>query len=299
MGDVVITSPVVRCIKEQLGAEIHFVTNKKYSDLFKYNPYVDHVIEAGTDLNTVKKDLIMENYDLVVDLHKSIKSTRLSIGLGCPVIKYDKLNVKKWLAVYTPWDMLPESTHLVDRYFEALAPIGIVNDGKGLDFYLRPNIKTPTSLPSSYEVLVLGATYYTKRIPTPIANKIIANTSRPVILIGGEDVSDQANELSDITGVVNQVGKLSIQESAYVLSKATMIHTGDTGMMHIAAALRCNITVYWGNTYPKFGMYPYQGTTDTNTITNKEVNIGCRPCSKLGHNKCPKGHFACMLKQEV
>ena len=90
--------------------------------------------------------------------------------------------------------------------------------------------------------------------------------------------------------VFNGCGKFSINQSAYLLKNAKEVHTHDTGMMHIASAFNKDIVSYWGNTTPEFGMYPYK--TKFTIIENK--NLSCRPCSKIGFQECPKGHFKCM-----
>ena len=66
-------------------------------------------------------------------------------------------------------------------------------------------------------------------------------------------------------------------------------------MMHIAAAFKKKIYSVWGNTIPQFGMYPYMAASNSKIIEVK--GLGCRPCSKIGYDKCPKGHFKCM--QEI
>ena len=69
--------------------------------------------------------------------------------------------------------------------------------------------------------------------------------------------------------------------------------------MHLAAALKKSVIVLWGNTTPKFGMYPYYGKNNLVNYVSKEVELPCRPCSKLGYEKCPKGHFKCMMEQVI
>ena len=68
--------------------------------------------------------------------------------------------------------------------------------------------------------------------------------------------------------------------------------------MHIAAAFKKDIISVWGNTVPQFGMYPYFGTDINHQTPNSTIlevlKLSCRPCSKIGFEKCPKGHFMCM-----
>jgi ADP-heptose:LPS heptosyltransferase len=93
---------------------------------------------------------------------------------------------------------------------------------------------------------------------------------------------------------------LSLEGSAAVLRQAALVITHDTGMMHIAAAFQKKILSIWGNTVPALGMYPYYGPANPDQNTSFEVEgLSCRPCSKIGHQACPKGHFHCMNRQDV
>jgi len=95
-------------------------------------------------------------------------------------------------------------------------------------------------------------------------------------------------------------GLLSLNESAALLRDADYVITHDTGLMHIAAALKKNIVSIWGNTIPAFGMYPYLPKDFSGYSKILEVKgLSCRPCSKLGYQKCPKGHFKCMKDVDV
>ena len=134
--------------------------------------------------------------------------------------------------------------------------------------------------------------------------------NKPIVLIGGkedaengekledffdrkyeqEDQKDSLRELGKKAHIYNGCGKININQSASLMKQATYVFSHDTGMMHIAAALKKNIFSIWGNTIPAFGMYPYQ--TKFTILEKKGLN--CRPCSKIGYNKCPKGHFKCM-----
>jgi ADP-heptose:LPS heptosyltransferase len=67
--------------------------------------------------------------------------------------------------------------------------------------------------------------------------------------------------------------------------------------MHIAAAFKKEIISIWGNTIPEFGMYPYYGDAEIPNSKFQISNLECRPCTKIGFSKCPKGHFRCMLDQ--
>ena len=102
---------------------------------------------------------------------------------------------------------------------------------------------------------------------------------------------------SGLPTIFNSCGQFSINESAALVKHAYKIITHDTGLMHIAAAFKKEVISVWGNTIPEFGMYPYYGTKNERRGTITEVkNLSCRPCTKLGFEKCPKGHFKCMIQ---
>jgi len=82
-----------------------------------------------------------------------------------------------------------------------------------------------------------------------------------------------------------------------LIKNADAVISNDTGLMHIAAAFRKKIISVWGNTVPGFGMYPYFGQktiSDPNSFIFEIEGLSCRPCSKIGYDNCPKGHFKCM-----
>jgi ADP-heptose:LPS heptosyltransferase len=297
IGDIVLTSPVVRCLHEQLkDVEIHFLTKKTYATLVNNNPHIAKAHTLKENIRDSIEDLKAENYTYVVDLHKNTRSRIIIRQLGITSIAYKKLNVRKWLFVNLKINLLPKK-HLVDRYFDSLEKLGIKNDGKGLDFFLDiDSHNLPIKLPKEpFIALVIGGTYTTKQPKLKTLLVLINQLKKPLILLGGGDQdASKAAELVDNTAsnqVLNTVNKLSILQSAFVISKAHEVITGDTGMMHIAAAFNKPIHVLWGNTHPDFGMYPYP--LKSNVVMHK-AELKCHPCSKLGYNACPRGHFKCM-----
>ena len=99
--------------------------------------------------------------------------------------------------------------------------------------------------------------------------------------------------------VVNVCGRLSLHQSASLVRQSAVVLTHDTGLMHIAAALRKPIVSVWGSTVPKLGMYPfYPDGMDLNTSI-EVMGLRCRPCSKIGYERCPKGHFRCMREVDA
>lgn len=304
IGDVVLTTPVIRCCKQQLkGSEIHFVTKKSFKSTLEHNPYVDKLITFEKDFKEVLPQLKQENYDFVIDLHNNLRSTRLKLALGKKSSTFKKLNIKKWLAVNLKSKTALPDVHIVQRYLEAAAPLGVKDDGKGLDYFISENEKVDLTtidqnIKNGFVALVVGGSYYTKKIPVNKLMEICNNLSLPVLLMGGkEDASIAEQVVSKCKNAINICGKFTLNQSASVIQQSSFVVTSDTGLMHIAAAFGKKIFSLWGNTIPEFGMYPYKPGEGSKIL--EVENLKCRPCSKLGYNKCPKGHFKCMNEIDV
>ena len=314
IGDIVLTTPVIRTLKKQKGCEVHYCTKKQYRGLIDTNPYVDKVHVLDKSLDDLVKDLKKEQFDYVIDLHHNIRTLLIKLRLGVDSQSFNKLNWEKWLYVNFKINKLP-NIHIVDRYMATLAPLGVSMDEEGLDYFIpeRDEVE-PEWLPEKYRnsfvAVAIGAQHATKRLPTPRLIELCDRINKPIVLLGGkedaaagEEIASfferkQANEgyeeglkeLNKKALVFNGCGKFNLNQSASLVKQARAVFTHDTGLMHIAAAFQKEVFSIWGNTTPFFGMYPYR-TKFTVFENNK---LSCRPCSKIGHKKCPKGHFKCM-----
>jgi ADP-heptose:LPS heptosyltransferase len=296
IGDIVLTSPVIRCLKEQIeGIEIHYLTKKSFEQVLSANPNIDKLHFLENSLNDSISELKKENFDHIIDLHHNLRTLIIKTRLATHSKSFDKLNWQKWLLVNFKKNVLPK-IHIVDRYLKTVEFLGVNNDNKGLDYYLNGNYELETLLPSShlkYIAVVIGAQHATKRLPVERLIELCSNINHPVVLLGGPEDTERGEIIAETAGkhVYNGCGKFKLDQSAFLIKMSEKVISHDTGLMHIAAAFKKPILSIWGNTVPEFGMYPYQ--VDESRIF--EVSgLNCRPCSKIGHNTCPKGHFKCM-----
>ncbi|MCA8831436.1 glycosyltransferase family 9 protein [Hymenobacter pini] len=329
IGDIVLTTPVVRGLKLQVpGAEVHFATKPAFRGMLEANPYVDKVHGLTGSLQELVAALRAEQFDFVVDLHHNLRSSLIKAQLGAKSRSFDKLNWRKWLLVNLKIDTLPR-VHIVERYLAAAAPLGVRNDGQGLDYFIpdadEVDIRSalPPAFQQGYVAFAIGAQHATKRLPVERIIELCGQLRRPVVLLGGptDETTGHVVELAFDQGAAtsppapgripdspyyfpeqsvvssapatiihNACGKFNLNQSASLVRQASLVVSHDTGLMHIAAAFRKEIISVWGNTVPEFGMYPYR--TEFRVLEVK--GLDCRPCSKIGYEKCPKGHFRCM-----
>ena len=315
IGDIVLTTPVIRTVKTQLDkAEVHVATKVQYRDIFEANPYVDKMHYLDESLPELIASLRLEQFDCVIDLHHNLRTFRVKRALGVRSFSYNKLNVEKWLKVNLKIDQLP-NVHIVDRYMKTVEPLGVHMDALGLDYFIPEKDEVPADwLPDGfrgeYVVYAIGAQHVTKKLPLTKMIELCDRINKPVVLLGGPEDTEsgervaaffsrdgESNETAEglkrmgkKTIVYNGCGKFNLNQSASVIKQARYVFSHDTGLMHIAAAFKKEVFSIWGNTIPEFGMYPYR----TKFTTLENSRISCRPCSKIGYAKCPKGHFRCM-----
>ena len=303
IGDIVLTTPVVRALRGKYpNADIRFVTKRQYSELVLPNNYINGVFCLDNGLMALASELRGFKPDLVIDLHHNLRTRILRTLVGGKWLAFRKLNVEKWLKVNLKVDRLP-NVHIVDRYLATLKPLGITVDGKGLDFFFPTDFVAP-QLPGAfgnrYVAVVVGAKFKTKQLPLHKLVELCNGLARPIILIGGKDDRPLADAIVAQTSapVYNVCGTLSLTGSAWVIKGADAVITPDTGMMHIASAFNKRVISVWGNTIPAFGMYPYLPNHEQSYLSEVK-ELSCRPCSKIGYAKCPKGHFNCMEQQDI
>ncbi|PJJ55007.1 glycosyltransferase family 9 protein [Hymenobacter chitinivorans] len=308
IGDIVLTTPVVRALKQQVpGAQVHYCTKPAYRSIIEPNPYVDKAHYLTGSLAELVAELKQERFDFIVDLHNNLRTSILKLRLGVKSASFDKLNWQKWLLVNAKIDVLPR-VHIVERYLAAAAPLGVQDDRQGLDYFIPPQDEVdlatlPAGFQGGYVAFAIGAQHATKRLPTERIIALCAQLNRPIILLGGPEdettghvveqaFEQQSKEIHSFTHslIYNACGRYSLNQSASLVRQAQLVVSHDTGLMHIAAAFHKEIFSVWGNTVPEFGMYPYR----TEFRVLEVPGLPCRPCSKIGYAKCPQGHFRCM-----
>lgn len=297
MGDIIYTTPVVRCLKKQLpGAEIHFLTKPAFRYIYDNNPYLDKLLLLKPTLDETVAEVKAEQYDYIIDLHNNLRTAIIKFKTGIRSSTYKKQRFRKWLSLKFKMKLVAP-THLVDRYLKTVQFLGVQNDGQPIDYYLKAEHNLDKLLPvshqSGYAAFVIGATHFTKRMPNDKIISICRQIGRPVLLLGGNDVKANGDEIAAATGVqvYNACGATSLDESVFLVSKAACVLGFDTGLTHIAEAFSVPIVSIWGGTVPELlGVQPYM----VKEFMVSGIELYCRPCSKFGLEKCPQGHFKCM-----
>jgi len=307
IGDIVLTKPVVSAIKKQFPeTEIHYLTKNVFHSLLSEDPNIRMIHGIDKSINEKIEALKSEKFDWVIDLHNNLRTKSLKFKLRTKSSTYTKLNIRKWFLVKFKFNRLPNK-HVVDRYFEAVSVLNVKNDGTYDNFQIAKLNQVDVSaelnlIPSQYITVAIGAQYATKRMPVEMMVALFEKIKQPIILIGGKVDFNTAEEIIDRSNhpeIINTCGKYNIQQSADIVRQSAKLLTNDTGMMHIAATFNVPIVSVWGSTVPDFGMYPYRPLKKESYSIHQVKGLGCRPCSKIGFQACPKKHFNCMKQQNI
>ncbi|QJW90689.1 glycosyltransferase family 9 protein [Spirosoma taeanense] len=299
IGDIVLTTPVVRCLKQQLpNAEVHFCTKRAFQAIVEHNPYIDKCHYLDDSLWTLLRQLRAERYDYIIDLHHNLRTSLIKTGLvGVRSYSFDKLNLRKWFYVRWKVNVMPNQ-HIVDRYMAAVRPLGVENDEQGLDYFIpyKDQIETdwlPATHRQDYVAFAIGGQHATKKLPVPRLIELCRKINHPIVLLGGKEDRAAGEAIVEVLGehlIYNACGQYNLNQSASLLQRARIVFSHDTGLMHIASALKKKVYSIWGNTTPQLGMYPYK----TAYVVLEKTGLDCRPCSKIGFEECPLKHFKCM-----
>ncbi len=331
IGDIVLTTPVIRCLRMQFSSknneelELHYATKESFESILKYNPYLDkiHLLKKNQSLSDFILILKKEKFDIIIDLHKNLRTSSIKFRLSAKSYTFEKLNFEKWIYVNLKKNKMP-NRHIVERYMDTLKPLGITleedekrSDKKakevtGLDYFLGNEDHfelnwLPKTHQKGYIAFAIGGAHNTKKLPLSRMIKLCDRINKPIVLLGGKEDTENGQAIFDFfekdrntfelkeaieklgkkTRIFDGCGKLTLGQSASLLKQSTLVFSHDTGLMHIAAAFKKKIYSIWGNTTPSFGMYPYK----TQFVVFENNKISCRPCSKNWFQKMPKRSF--------
>jgi len=309
IGDIVFTTPAIRCAKLQIpNAEIHFLTKASMKSVTEANPYIDQFHYFNNNLSALVDQFKEIEFDYIIDLHHNFRTFKIKKALGVPALTYKKLSIQKFLLTKWHLNWMPHR-HIADRCLDTLKPLGVINDGKGLNHFV-PNTVTlsakdiPTAHQAGYVAFVIGASYATKKLPLELLQQLCHLIQYPIVLIGGKEdaaIGEQVASVNPIK-IYNACGKFNLHESALLIQQSKTVLSHDTGFLYVACAYHKKTVAIWGATSPALEVEPYypQDLALQNMYTNAIVpHLPCQPCSNYGTPICPQGHFACMRHQNL
>jgi heptosyltransferase-2 len=319
IGDIVLSSLLVRAFRRRYPeCQLDFVVKEEFADLVRYNPHIAHVItfpRRGTvhDLRQLRARVREAKYDLIIDIHDSLRSRFLCFGAK-RVVRIDKRKFERFLLVNLKlnwYERFGGAPSVALRYLEPVREFGVGDDGGGLEMFVddKASARARELVQGSgfedgqqFIGICPSAKHNTKMWLADRFAEVAATLSRklrqPVVLFGsGEvetvrsnDIEQQIRTVNPDTRTLNLCNRISLAQTAAMMDKCAVVITNDSGLMHLAAARKCNVVAIFGPTVKELGFFPF----GTRSVVVENSALACRPCTHIGLPLCPKGHFKCM-----
>jgi len=312
LGDVVLTLPVVRSLREAFPAvEVVYLTKAAYRPLLEGQPGIGRVVtleEAGSGLKALRRHCRgLGRFDLALDLHRTLRSRSCLGALHAEhrfSYRKDALLRRLWAAGWMRGRMEGVQPHVTERYLEPLRRLGIPAADPVPELVVPPAMTAAVralllsegvGAPDRVAVVVPGARWPNKRW-SPASFARVATALRDVDglepVIAGDATDREAAEAVRALipgGAPLLAGRTGIMELAALLKIARVVIANDSGPAHLAAAVGSPVVAIFGPTHEAFGFAPRgEGVR----VISRELT--CRPCTVHGGLRCRERRRACL-----
>ena len=309
LGDIILTEPIVRQLRQIYpDAKIHFLTKSRFGEVAAMMADVDEIHQWESE--ATEKALIQKlrevDFDLTVDLHNNIRSTKIRAAIGTQWVYTRKEWIARMASVRMRWLKLQPS-HAIDRYAGALKSLGHTLEFKNPQLVVRSEDaalwqkqRHELGIDGDYCCIAPGAAHETKRAPNElwaqIAQLVREKLNLRVVLIGSPNERELVLELQRLIGE-NCIGTLNSERigiTAAAIAGARFVFSNDSGAAHLAAALGKPVVALFGPTHPILGFAPRGVRAGLYT-----VNEYCSPCSLHGKRPCHRDQRYCFGKMKA
>ncbi len=209
-----------------------------------------------------------------------------------------------WIMGWKRGVMEGERRHVVERYVEAVRPLGVEPGGLMPEVHLRDDeVEEAVRFlrergvrdPDRFAVLVPGARWPNKRWTAEgfagVGKWLSGKAGMEVVLAGDGRDRESGEEVAKRLGerCVTIAGETGLRRLAAVLKKARVVVGNDSGPGHLAAAVGTPVVAIFGPTSEAFGFRPLGEST--RVVSHA---LECRPCSLHGGKICPRGRRSCL-----
>ena len=307
IGDILLCTALIRQIRTTYpDAQIDFIIKKEFFDLLRYNPHLNTLYEVDKKdgrrgLKELRQIIKKNDYDYILDLHNNFRTNYLHGFLsGTNKNKIKKDYLKRLLLVKFKINIYDEVITIPQRYFDVARELKVEDDHQGLEIHWhtgeigRANELSASLKQKPYFVLACGAGFFSKQWPLEyfreLIQKLLSTHQESIVILGSKSEAERFRSLVISDRVRNLAGELTLLEAAAVIAEARAVVSNDSGLMHMATAVKTPVLAIFGSTVEELGFFPFR--SEHRVLQN--IDLNCRPCSHIGKNHCPKKHFKCM-----
>lgn len=307
IGDIVLSTAMVKKIKaNNVNSKITYVTTPAGKAILANNPHIDEIIayeKRGKDkgikgMLKLSKLLREKKFDIAYVPHRYLRSSLIVyLAKIKERIGYANSEGKIFLTKKVEYD---KNKHEVEKLLSLVQGQDLVDNSLELfpskedEDYIE-KIWDENSLQGKKVVaMAIGSKWNTKRWPIEYFNLLIKKLEEKedikIILVGGKDELNLPVEFSEKS--ISMINKTSLLQLAQLLKKSNMVITNDSSPIHIGSAFETFVFAIFGATVKELGFTPWT----PNSLLVENEGLYCRPCGLHGGDKCPEGHFRCMME---
>jgi ADP-heptose:LPS heptosyltransferase len=311
IGDILLTFPLIQTLhREYSDTAIDFIIFKHHENVLRpIRSWLRNVITydksaTRTENHRIRKIIQKKHYPLIIDLHNSPRSRRLTFDQQRSCYRFKKQHIRRFFYIKFGWQIYPEIP--VWRKYIQTVPLEFKDPAfHPLEFQPEPEIVKrlmedyPVLKSDRRKILIYpGARHFTKcwslDYYETLIKMILVKTDWQILLGGSIEESDYIAPLTaiDKTRVSDISGKYDLSENFILIYLSDLIISNDSAPMHMASLLGKKQLAIFGNTVRQFGFYP----SNPNAVIIEDNSVKCRPCSHIGFEQCPKKHFDCIRK---
>lgn len=336
LGDLLFVTPVLRALRLLPTVErIDLLLGSRSGEVVRENPHVDEIMIIDKDrlhkqqwfqncseMLALVRRLRRNQYDLLLDYSlRDEYAFAARYLLGIPrQVGFRYKNRGLFHSVTLPIGRGFSDRHVVDYYCDLAERTGVRVEDRFLEFYLAEDdrrqahkiLKDKGLSGASYAVIgpgggeSWGKDAYFKRWPPIFFVRFLEQLKHKTgldhfVLVGSGTEFSLAEEIArDLKGsctVVNLAGKTGFATSAGLIEAASLFIGNDSGLVHLAHALRIPLIAFYGPVDPAiYGPYPPRSTA----MAIYKKGLECRPCYLNFHYRsdCPHRHCLTALSPE-
>ncbi len=305
IGDIVQSTSVLEPLKSAYpNAHLAFMTREDFAPILESQPMIDELICVPRDLGVMKlrmlaHQLVTMSYDLVFDLHNSMRSRIiLSFFPKERIFRVRKPRFNRWMLVQWHVNRFTENWSVRDMFFQPLRDaeisipevsfpkIVVTPEEKVLGLRMLRRSKGFRE----YVACLPGAAWPQKSFGLEAYLRTFDSLGNfPIVLLGSKKDTICFQLKEAFPGAINLAGQLTLRDSLRIIAGARVVVGSDTGMVHAAEAMGKSVVMILGPTTREMGAGSAQiGSTDI------EVDLWCRPCSQNGKRPCYRREQYCL-----
>lgn len=245
---LLLVTPLLRCLKNQLGVEIHFLTDVAFRHLIENNKNVDAFYYLDNNPVAAEAAIRLHKFTCILDFQNDSISNKIAGYLKAEHLYFETNFFKRLVSSFK------REKDSVQKIFSLAQKLGITNDGRGVDFIIKEDEKIsvndlPTSHLAGYICL-----YLLPELSAEWYMQVCAQINHPVILLGSPDDKQKGETIAqtDDVKIYNAVGKFNFNEMAHIMASAKIVMAEGNEYLLIAIAKQVKTVALWKTANKKF-----------------------------------------------